>query len=901
MKKNYSSISSMLVCALVCFQLTLKAQCVGSFTGLLPNYCVNSPGSVLTPSLSGGTFQGPGISGTSFSPSIAGPGTHTISYGFCTSAYSITISGTSTPLPGAVTFSPYVFSSSEATTNVVSLSDDQLSGLIPIGFPFTFFCATYTACYISSNGFVTFNPNAGNGCCSGGNMPTNATPDNLIASAWTDLNPAQGGTINYITVGTTPTRTMIISYTGVVHFSGSCCPVTQQIKIFETSNNIEIHTTTKPINTNGGVVTTMGIQNSGGTIAYPVAGRNANSTWTASNEAVRFTPVLNCLTTATTQVSPTTLSVTGSNSICTGSSTTLTATGNTTYTWTGGASSNASSVVVNPTSTTAYSISGTNGFGCTANAVVNVTVFSGLPTLSITSSTTSVCLGQSATLTANGAVGYSWSGGITNGAGFTPSATTNYIVTGTNSCGSGTSAITITVAPLFVSAIANPTTVCAGSTATLNAASAASQFTWSPTNGTGQSVIVSPSVTTIFTVTASNGTCLGTTTITLNTVPIPTITSTASATNICQGGSVVLSASGGITYTWNPGNVIAATLTVTPSAPTLYAVTANNSFGCTAGSSQVIIVVSSPTVLVSSADPVICSGSSTTLTASGTSNTYLWSSGGVTTTEIVSPNVTTTYSVIGTDTVSLCSTTETVEVNVFTPSITVSGNTVICNGSVASLTANGGNTYTWNPSGATFANVSLTPSVTTNYTLSSLTSTGNINCAQDKIVQVIVNVNPNVTATSARPEICKNESVTLTASGALSYSWNTSATTSSITITSSLITTAFYTVTGTNAQGCSTSIVVQVKVNGCSGINESNASTSKLQVYPNPNNGEFLVRFNGSISLNLTNELGQLIKVIHLDDKNAYSYKFTGLSSGVYFISEETGKGTLSQKIVITN
>ena len=53
-------------------------QC--SISGLEPTYCISDPSSTLTGSPGGGTFSGPGISGSTFSPSAAGVGVHTITY-----------------------------------------------------------------------------------------------------------------------------------------------------------------------------------------------------------------------------------------------------------------------------------------------------------------------------------------------------------------------------------------------------------------------------------------------------------------------------------------------------------------------------------------------------------------------------------------------------------------------------------------------------------------------------------------------------------------------------------------------------------------------------------------------------------------------------------------------------
>jgi hypothetical protein len=119
--------------------------------------------------------------------------------------------------------------------------------------------------------------------------------------------------------------------------------------------------------------------------------------------------------------------------ICTGASTTLTATGGVTYTWspaTGLSATTGASVTANPTTTTTYSVSGTDANGCVGTDQVIVTV-NPLPIINGGVDQT-VCAGQSVTLTASGGTAYTWAPVVTNGTAFTPAATGTYTVTGTD-------------------------------------------------------------------------------------------------------------------------------------------------------------------------------------------------------------------------------------------------------------------------------------------------------------------------------------------------------------------------------------------------------------------------------------------------------------------------------------
>ena len=183
---------------------------------------------------------------------------------------------------------PTTYAPTAGTGTAVILADDQVSGDLPVGFVFNFFGNDYSQFRISSNGFIGFDNLTDSGCCSGEVIPEQSAsePKNLIALCWDDLNPTNGGSIDYFTTGTAPNRVLIVNYNDVVHFPNGPGIVTGQIKLFETSNRIEIHTT----NQNDGGIHTQGVQNIDGTLGYAVPGRNGAS-WTATNDAFSFEPM----------------------------------------------------------------------------------------------------------------------------------------------------------------------------------------------------------------------------------------------------------------------------------------------------------------------------------------------------------------------------------------------------------------------------------------------------------------------------------------------------------------------------------------------------------------------------------------------------------------------------------
>ncbi|MBS1645984.1 MAG: VCBS repeat-containing protein [Bacteroidetes bacterium] len=216
-----------------------------------------------------------------------------------------------------------------------------------------------------------------------------------------------------------------------------------------------------------------------------------------------------------------------------------------------------------------------------------------------------------------------------------------------------------------------------------------------------------------------------------------------------------------------------------------------------------------PTITVGG-NTSVCIGSTTTLTASNNVSTYTWSTSDNTASISVTPTVNTTYNVVGTTSVGCVSNaiTTTVTVNSLpTVTATATSTTAICSGSNDILNASGASTYTWSTS-ATTVSITITPTVTTTYTVVGTDVNG---CVNMDTVSVPVNALPNVTATAASAAICTGSSDSLRATGAVSYAWNTSATSANISVSPTAATS--YTVTGTDANGCVNTATVAVNVN----------------------------------------------------------------------------------------
>ena len=183
--------------------------------------------------------------------------------------------------------------------------------------------------------------------------------------------------------------------------------------------------------------------------------------------------------------------------VCDGASVTLAGSGATSYSWNNNVDNGVSFV---PTSTTTYTVTGTDANGCQNTDDVTITV-NASPQVDAGSDQT-VCYGANVTLSGSGASNYTWDNGITDNAAFTATATTTYTVTGTdgNNC-SETDQVTVTVNALPTVSAGSDQTVCDGTDVTL-AGSGASTYAWD--NGVIDNTSFTATATTTYTVTGSD-------------------------------------------------------------------------------------------------------------------------------------------------------------------------------------------------------------------------------------------------------------------------------------------------------------------------------------------------------------------------------------------------------------
>ncbi|MBA4853080.1 SdrD B-like domain-containing protein [Emticicia sp. BO119] len=438
---------------------------------------------------------------------------------------------------------------------------------------------------------------------------------------------------------------------------------------------------------------------------------------------------------------------------------------------------------------------------------VDITIIPGVcnpPVPLIATSNLYICTGESILLTSVGCIGtVVWSTGDTgNSITLSPTSSTTYTAKCkiNDNCSSGDSnPISITVnqivPPLITSNVPN-NTICSGGSAILSASSCTGSVIWS--NGTtASSITVSPANTAVYTAICKTNTCTSNTsspfTITVgNAGSAPTITASKNA--ICNGETVVLTASacnGNIT--WSNG-MSGTLISIMPTSTGTYSATCTAS-GCGSQTSSVLTITVSPaaeTPGISADKEVVCAGGNVNLSASGCSGTLVWSNGVSSSSIAVSPINTTIYEVtcISGGCSSKASKTITVKPQPGAPVI-ASAKNQICGGESVVLTAhNCDGIVTWN-TGATTATITVSPAQTTSYT--AICNVDGCNSVSSQPATITVsNSTPSITAT--KDAICIGSSSTLTASGCSgTLLWSNGQTSSSITVDP--VATITYTVT----------------------------------------------------------------------------------------------------------
>jgi hypothetical protein len=684
--------------------------------------------------------------------------------------------------------------------------------------------ATTQAITVSTTGTYTVTVTTAQGCV-GTSAPTSVLVNPLPTPTATAIGPTtfcQGGSVQlttgsfasylWSTGATTQSITVSTagSYTVTVTNANGCVGTSAPI-------NVTVNPLPTPTITAGGPTTfcnggSVQLTSSAASSYLWSTGATTQSITvsTAGNYSVTVTNANGCLATSapitvTLNALPTpSVSANGPTTFCQGGGVLLTSSAASSYLWSNGQISQSIFVTV----AGSYTVEVTDGNGCKAtSAPVNVTVNPN-PTPTVTpNGPTTFCAGGSVVLTSSPAASYLWNNGAITQS-ITVTTTGFYSVTVTNASGcTGVSApvqVIVNTPPTATITPIGPTTFCQGGSVQL-VASAGASYLWS--NGaTTQSITVSTTGSYSVQVFAASGCSTNSAPVNVTVNPLPTATITASGpTTICQGSTVTLTASAGVSYLWSNG---ATSQSITVGTAGSYTVTVTNANGCSRTSAPTSVLINSlPVPTITASGPLsFCPGGSVTLTAS-LSASYLWSNGA--TTRAITVTTAGSYSVQVTDDNGCTASAGPVNVTVNpipTPTISSSGPTTFCQGGSVVLTASPAASYLWS-TGATTA--SITVSAAGSYFVTVTNAQGCSGASTP--ISVVVNPNPTPTITAGGPTtFCQGGSVVLTASPAAGYLWSTGAVSQSITVSTS----GSYSVTVTNVNGCpGTSAPVVVNVN----------------------------------------------------------------------------------------
>ncbi|WP_201983294.1 T9SS type A sorting domain-containing protein [Hymenobacter rubidus] len=475
---------------------------------------------------------------------------------------------------------------------------------------------------------------------------------------------------------------------------------------------------------------------SSATVASPVASPTASTIYT-----VTVTNASGCQsttqTTVTVRATPV-LTVSNNVTICTGTSTTLSASGAQNYSWTpttGLNNPNSATPIASPTTTTTYTVTGTSG-GCTDIGTVTVTV-EPLPTPTAGPDRV-LCSGQSAQLGAAPVTGlvYSWSPstGLSSTTSAQPTVTrtntgtapitTTYTLTAVSPTGCvGSSTVRVTVNPAVTVNAGPAQAFCSGGSAQLGGAAPVTGYTysWSPTTGLSSATAAQPTVTltnttgapitTTYILTASSNGCSNTSQVAVTVNPLTSAAFAYNAASYCQSSAnptPTVSGTAGGTFTSATGlslNASTGAINLAASTAGTYTVTYSVGSPCPSSSTQQVTVATpgaagfsyaSPAYCASGANPVatLAAGAAPgTFTATPTGLSLNASTGAINLAGSQPGTYTVTNTVAANGACQAATATTQVSVSaVPAAALAVSGATTICQGSTVTLTANGGGT-----------------------------------------------------------------------------------------------------------------------------------------------------------------------------------------------------------------
>jgi len=314
--------------------------------------------------------------------------------------------------------------------------------------------------------------------------------------------------------------------------------------------------------------------------------------------------------------------------------------------------------------------------------------------------------------------------------------------------------------------------------------------------------------------------------------------------------------------------------------------------------------LNSPNVSIAASSTVVCSGQPVNISASG-ANSYSWTNGSLGSSINDFPTQSQTYTVVATNTLSGCSVqaTQFIHVNPSPEVFIYSDKTTVCSGAPTNISVFGSNaSYQWN-TGGIGANIIVSPTVATTYTVLATNAQG---CSTEATLLIGIYALPNVQVSSIQQDgICAGESATLNASGATTYTWVSNISSVLLggnSIVVSPLTSVVYSVQGIDANGCSNSSSFSLLVSECTGLATQLTNETDFRLFPNPTKGEVSLNFTSLMDRHMviTDLQGRRLVEFNSNER-LVSLNLSEYADGIYFLRVDSQNATETIKILKTH
>ncbi len=528
-----------------------------------------------------------------------------------------------------------------------------------------------------------------------------------------------------------------------------------------------------------------------------------------------------------------------------------------------------------------YQVTGYGANNCSTTITIPVRV---IPTAKITiKGDQYVCQGSSTVLEAVAEDGtydnYVWNNnmmGETNEVYVNEDMT--IMVTGENSATGckNTASFPIKMKPLPVLGYQGETNVCKG-TSTVIYATGANSYEWQD-GSTGDAYVSTPETNDVYKVIGTLDGCSDELSIPI-TVQVAPVIWADGLKPICEGDALDLVAMGASTYEWSDGTTTAH-FQAAPLDDITYTLTGTAENGCST-TIQVPVTVRRRPVVTADGATSVCLNSTTDLTAvitsentnaDGEGNKYRWyhddeliSTQGVLNYEITEDK--TYFRLEGIDPAGCANSTKITVSSLPLPNLGYTGPESICSGSEGTFFATGAKEYEWiNGNDVVKGNIfKASPVTDTYYKLVGISAMG---CKAESDIVLVVNQLPDVTV-SGNTSVCRGDALDLVGAGAESYIWSDGTTNEHFTATP--VATSEYSLTGTDANGCSNTARFTITVNDLPKFqalaeypNVCQGEKDKLWAENEDKNGEYSYFWTTADGTNLTGQ--QVEPVISWDD-----------------------------------